>query len=170
VNEEFGRIWGGIWSATEVADYVHYKAWWPDTGELVKPEEWASARAVRKGETIRDQVMQIERFDGKRTFIHSCAAPICDAAGRVTGAVIVIKDVTPFREADEALRQSEARLAEAERLANLGSWDWDIASGRLVWSEQTFQVADFCQCRLEPRIHPSVEQLHVRFPACEIRV
>ena len=33
-------------------DYAAYKAWWADTGEPVRPEEWASARAVQKGEPV----------------------------------------------------------------------------------------------------------------------
>ncbi len=139
-NEEFTRVWGGTWPANEISDYVQYKAWWPDTGELVKPEEWASARAVLNGETVTGQVLQIERFDGTRAFVHNSAAPVRAAAGRITGAAVVIQDITTLRQAHDALGRSEARLAEAQRLANVGSWEWDIASGRLVWSEQTYRM------------------------------
>ena len=46
-----------------------YKAWWLDTNEPVQPEQWASARAVQKGETVVGQLMRIERFDGKPAFV-----------------------------------------------------------------------------------------------------
>jgi two-component system, NarL family, sensor histidine kinase UhpB len=38
------------------------------------------------------------------------------------------------------LRRSEASLADAQRIAKLGNWDLDIASGRLHWSEQIFEI------------------------------
>jgi len=40
----------------------------------------------------------------------------------------------------EALRESRARLAAAQRIAHLGGWDWDIRSGALIWSEEVFRI------------------------------
>ncbi len=42
--------------------------------------------------------------------------------------------------AEEALRMSEARLAEAQRVAHLGSWDWDISANDLSWSDETCRI------------------------------
>jgi PAS domain S-box-containing protein len=44
--------------------------------------------------------------------------------------------------AEEALRRSEALLARAQRVANLGSWEWNIQSGELLWSDQTYRIFD----------------------------
>jgi diguanylate cyclase (GGDEF)-like protein/PAS domain S-box-containing protein len=38
------------------------------------------------------------------------------------------------------LKESEARLANAQRIAQLGDWDWDLESGRMSWSEETFRI------------------------------
>lgn len=46
------------------------------------------------------------------------------------------REVTERKQADEALKESEYRYATAQRAANIGSWDWDIQTGGLVWSEQ----------------------------------
>lgn len=43
-------------------------------------------------------------------------------------------------QAEAALRASEARLKLAQRLARIGSWSWDIPSGRVEWSDQLFEV------------------------------
>jgi len=43
----------------------------------------------------------------------------------------------------EALRRSEARLAEAQRIAHLGSWEWIVASGELRWSDEVFRLLGF---------------------------
>jgi signal transduction histidine kinase len=110
-NAAFGRIWGaGRPTTARIADYAAYKAWWLDTGREVQPEEWASARAIRLGETVTGQVMEIERFDGDRAFVLNSAAPIVDANGKVTGSVVAIQDVTRRIEVEHALARSEAAL------------------------------------------------------------
>jgi PAS domain S-box-containing protein len=38
------------------------------------------------------------------------------------------------------LRESEARLAEAQRIAHLGSWEWDTSQGDTVWSDEVFRI------------------------------
>ena len=110
-NTAFEQIWGGPRPATRsVEDYAAYKAWWADTGKPVQPEEWAGARAIRKGETVVNQEIQIERFDGTRAFVLNSAAPIRDAQGRITGSAVGIRDITKLKNAEEALRGSEARF------------------------------------------------------------
>jgi len=110
VNHAFDQVWGGPRPvAKKVDDYQHYRAWWFPSGEPVKPAEWASARAVRDGETVVGQFIQIERFDGSRAFVLNSAAPILDESGEVTGSAVVIMDVTDRINA-------EAELEEAKRL------------------------------------------------------
>jgi signal transduction histidine kinase len=46
------------------------------------------------------------------------------------------------KRAEQALRRSEATLAEAQRLSHMGSWVWDRASGTVSWSAQMFRLFD----------------------------
>jgi PAS domain S-box-containing protein len=45
-----------------------------------------------------------------------------------------------LRRAEEALRRSEAYLAEAQRLSHTGSFGWDLFSGEIYWSRETFRI------------------------------
>ena len=44
------------------------------------------------------------------------------------------------REAEVRLRRSERQLAEAHEVANIGAWEWDLASGEITWSEEMFRI------------------------------
>jgi PAS domain S-box-containing protein len=53
---------------------------------------------------------------------------------------------------EEALRRSESYLAEAQRLSRTGSFGWDLLSGEIYWSDETFRIFGF-----EPATKPTVE-------------
>jgi PAS domain S-box-containing protein len=111
-NAMFNQIWQGPLPPTHgVADYVAYQAWWPDTGKSVQPQEWASARAVQKGEAVLGQEIKIRRFDGSEAFVLNSGVPIRDARGGITGSVVAIEDITRRHETEMALVVSNERLA-----------------------------------------------------------
>jgi PAS domain S-box-containing protein len=50
------------------------------------------------------------------------------------------KELAERKQVEEALRESDHQMAEAQRLAHVGSWSWDIASDGLTWSEELFSI------------------------------
>jgi serine phosphatase RsbU (regulator of sigma subunit)/anti-sigma regulatory factor (Ser/Thr protein kinase) len=88
VNPMTSRLWrGDAPLPRDTPGYGTYKAWWPDTGEPLEPEDWTTARVLRDGEPILGELIEIERFDLTRGVIISSSVPIKDAAGTVVGAV-----------------------------------------------------------------------------------
>jgi signal transduction histidine kinase len=119
-NRTYEEIWGGSKPearppARSIADYAAYQAWWADTGEPVLPEEWASARAVQKGETVVGQLLEIRRFDGTHAIVINSAAPIRDTAGKIIGSAVALQDITELRRTQDALRDSEARYRQISK-------------------------------------------------------
>ncbi|MFO7654405.1 MAG: PAS domain-containing protein [Candidatus Krumholzibacteriia bacterium] len=159
-NAFYRQIWRGVRPASAISDYVQYRGWWVDTGRLVAPEEWAVSRAVDHGETVTGQIMEIERFDGTRALVHNSAVPIHDAGGTIIGAAIAIQDVTALHESQAALRRTQALLEDAQRIAGVGSWDWDIRSDRLTWSEQTYRMFGQVPGQFVPQIDSLLACVH----------
>jgi PAS domain S-box-containing protein len=54
--------------------------------------------------------------------------------------IAAVRDITVRKHTDEKLRQSEADLAEGQRVAKLGSWRFDIASNKVRWSDELYRI------------------------------
>ncbi|WP_161534834.1 PAS domain S-box protein [Bradyrhizobium sp. LCT2] len=66
--------------------------------------------------------------------------------------LVACENITQRKEAEDALRQSEAYLAEAQELSRTGSFGLDVATGAIVWSRQTFRIF---QC--DPAVQPTLD-------------
>lgn len=86
--------------------------------------------------------------DGRIRTFFTRAVPVTDEAGRVTHMVGLSEDVSERREFQDRLQRSEALLAEAERLADMGSWEFDLRLKTHTWSAQ------FCRML---GVHPNSE-------------
>ncbi|MEI7525675.1 MAG: PAS domain S-box protein [Mariniphaga sp.] len=54
----------------------------------------------------------------------------------------VMVDVSERKLAEDIVRESESNLAEAQRIAHIGSWEWDMIANRVKWSKEMFRVFD----------------------------
>jgi PAS domain S-box-containing protein len=66
---------------------------------------------------------------------------------------------TERRRAEEALRQSEAYLAEAQRLSHTGSFGWRPSTGEIIWSEETFRIFEYDRAT-KPSIEVILQRVH----------
>jgi PAS domain S-box-containing protein len=108
-NPASRRIWGGMMLAG-AERYSRSKGWWHTTGNRIEEHEWASARTLSSGESVMNDVVDIEAFDGVRKVIHNSSVPIRDAHGAMTGAVIVNEDVSARVAAENELQDSLTQL------------------------------------------------------------
>lgn len=103
VNPAADRIWGrGDWQG--MADFQAFKGWRVDSNEPIPAGDWAVLRALREGETSREELLRIQAEDGADKAIINWAAPVLGEGGQITGAICVHEDVSPLYRAQEQLR------------------------------------------------------------------
>ncbi|HEY5683623.1 MAG TPA: EAL domain-containing protein [Sulfuricaulis sp.] len=132
-------IWAGV-RYVGIEQYGEYKGWWAHTGKPIVAEEWALARAITKGETSINELIEIQCFDGTRKTVLNSAMPLYDADGGLQGAIVVNQDVTQMQQTQKALRENEDFLDRSQRVASVGSWEWDVVTQQVRWSEEMFRV------------------------------
>src|SRR6059036_2187511 len=87
---------------------------------------------------------------GKR-MMHSTGEPVLEN-GKVTRLIGNTLDITEQEELTQELRRREAYLAEAQRLSHTGSFGWDVLSGEIYWSDETFRIFE-----LDPKTEVTIE-------------
>ncbi len=112
-NPASQRIWGGAHPAGG-GRFVEHQGWRVASGKRIEAEEWAGARAIRKGEISFNEEVGIECADGTRKTILNSAMPIRDERGGIVGAIVVDHDVTERKRVEEQLRA----MADRDLLTN----------------------------------------------------
>jgi PAS domain S-box-containing protein len=77
--------------------------------------------------------------DGGKRYVSASGLPVFDKSGRFTGYRGVGRDITERKRAEEALRRSEAYLAEAQRLSHTGTLAFN-ATAPVYWSEESYRI------------------------------
>ncbi|MBI4697306.1 MAG: PAS domain-containing protein [Gammaproteobacteria bacterium] len=118
----------------------------------------ALARTMETGEPYSEEYWL--RTAGGRRYVHSMAEIARAPDGRAMRIVGTVQDITDRKLADDRLRESEAELAEAQRIAHFGSWAWDIASGAIRWSAETYRMFGVAPDEFSPSLDAYWQFVH----------
>jgi PAS domain S-box-containing protein len=68
------------------------------------------------------------------------AVPTYGKDGLVSGFVELVEDIAERKKTEQTLQESERRLKEAQQVAHVGNWEWDLESGELFWSDENYRM------------------------------
>jgi PAS domain S-box-containing protein len=113
---------------------------------------------ISSGSRVRSEIA-IER-DGATRYFDVTLEPLRDHDDAVTGVMTVAFEVTDRTLVEHEVERNRARLAEAERVARLGSWEWDIPANRVTWSDGLFAIYGITREEFDPTYQPSADRIH----------
>ncbi|MCA1716966.1 MAG: PAS domain S-box protein [Actinobacteria bacterium] len=83
-----------------------------------------------------------------------------DVRGDVVGVFGISRDMTEHKRAEKKLQESEANLAEAQRIARLGSWEYEPKENRVYWSDETYRIFGFTPQQFVPTFQGFSDMIH----------
>jgi PAS domain S-box-containing protein len=116
------------------------------TAELLRTGRW-------EGELVHT------KKDGTQAVVASRWSVQRDARGHPVTTLETNNDITERKQAEDALRRSDAYLAEAQRLSLTGSFGWKVSSGELFWSEESFRIFG-CDRTTKPSLELIIQRTH----------
>ena len=86
--------------------------------------------------------------------------PVRNVEGRHIGRVWTFRDITERKRAETEIIRREAQLAEAQHVARLGSWEYDIAADRETWSDELYRLFGWEPQSFPPAIEAVLARTH----------
>ncbi|MDP6774723.1 MAG: PAS domain S-box protein, partial [Rhodospirillales bacterium] len=137
-------------SFNELLDAIH-----PDDGELVR-------NAIHR--TLKGKPLDIEHRivmpTGIERIVNMRGEVILDEKGRATFISGTIQDITERKRAEEDLRESEASLANAQRIARLGNWEWNVKTDSRWWSDEHYRMFGLDQGQPDLSFETFLNRIH----------
>ena len=112
--------------------------------EIILPadtEIWIQhQKQAAKKRGLHEVQFRIRRQDGKIVWIEHACQPVTDSNGQFLGFRASNRDITERKLVQEELERKKQSLAEAQRIAHLGNWDWNIITNELWWSDEVYRI------------------------------
>ncbi len=140
-----GLVVGWSPSAARVMGYeasdvigTHFSRFHGEEDRATGEPERLLAAAVAEGR-VEVEASKV-RKDGSRFRANLVTTPLYADDGRHSGFATIVRDLTEARATEMELRDRERQFADMQSLAGLGSWNWDIDSNAVVWSDELFRI------------------------------
>jgi PAS domain S-box-containing protein len=127
----------------------------------VEPPQAMAERIERRRRGVSEQYdVELRHKDGSAVWMSVIGTPIFDHAGRFVGGLGMASDVTDRKRAVAELAARERSLEEAQAIAHIGSWDWDIAENHITWSDELYRIYGLDPATFKASYEAYIERIH----------
>jgi PAS domain S-box-containing protein len=119
---------------------VSYEVWQQGLHPEDRPTVEAELQAVIAGARDFHTEFRIVRPNGQIRFVEAHAITLRNPEGMAQRMIGLNWDISDRKQAEAALKKSEADLMAAQRIAHVGNWEFDLATQTITWSEELYQL------------------------------
>ncbi|MGD8498295.1 MAG: PAS domain-containing protein, partial [Chromatiales bacterium] len=121
----------GLSSPAELIGRNDFDLAWHEQAELYRADD---AEVMSSGRPMINYEEPQTAPGGRRLWLRTSKVPLTTDDGTVIGVLGTYEDITEAKASREALERSEQRFALAQQAGGIGTWEWEIESGRVYWS------------------------------------
>jgi PAS domain S-box-containing protein len=104
--------------------------------------------------------IKVKHRDGRDLWVKFESSPIMEVGGRYAGSLAMVLDITERRLAEDRLRKSEAQLRDAQALAHVGSWEWELKTDTVTRSRELCRIFGMTEEEFGVSPASSYERVH----------
>lgn len=102
----------------------------------------------------------VSHADGRNLYQLSQKSPLIDTSGKLIGLVGISRDLSKEHELEEELKESTRHLIDAQSIAKIGHWEWDIHNGTLSWSDEIYKIFGHNPQEFNPTYESFLQTIH----------
>src|SRR5919199_728244 len=118
------------------------------------------ARLIQRGEVLDIIERHKAPAADEMIDVQVLKAPLRDASGVIIGTQGIFWDITERKRAEEKLHRSEAHLAEAQKIAHIGSWEFDVTTQVITWSDEVSRIFGIDPAQPAPTYSEFIQKFH----------
>ncbi len=142
VRDLAGWLWESVIHSDDLPRVVH---------------EWRQCLADGLSRSVE---MRMRAADGEYRWYIARNRPVRGINGEIASWVGTCTDIDDLKHAENALRETEASLRQAQRIAHLGSWSWEPPTDRVWWSDALFELFGVDRKAVSPSFDAFLKLLH----------
>ncbi|WP_200321390.1 diguanylate cyclase domain-containing protein [Sphaerospermopsis aphanizomenoides] len=159
VNESFCQFFGDISEKIVGKTCTELQLW-----ENIEDRDYLKQTLINEGNILNFKVVIRTAYKKNKTVLMSARVQFLGEEDCLIG---VMKDVTDLyaelrlrKQTEEALQKSEAMLLEAQRVAHIGNWEYEVTTGKITWSTNLFQILGRDRTLGEPTYQENLRLYH----------
>jgi PAS domain S-box-containing protein len=115
---------------------------------------------IRTGLPKLNYIEKFSSISGKDHILKTSKIPLFNDDGGTYGVLAVVQDVTEQKMAEEELLRAKENLEQAQQIAHIGSWEWDITNKRIFWSEEMYRIYGLDPKEFVPTLESVLSFIH----------
>ncbi len=149
-NTMFERLFGA--RESEIVGKTDYDFVDKELADFFREQD---RKAVMAGKPTSNEEWVTFADDGHRALLDTIKTPMYDAKGTFTGVLGIGRDITNRKREEDTIKTLTTHLLNAQKIAHIGSFDFNIPENKVMWSDEMFRVFG-----LEPQASPlTIEQV-----------